>query len=95
MLFLANSEAKYFSLKGWTAKSVNSPSGKSPHELMPKHAWDLAAPGGEDNNWPESIRGDDVRLSDIEGRFTCQACGQRGADVRTNFHWEEEARTDA
>ena len=35
---------------------------------------------------------DDVRLSDIELRFTCQACGQRGADVRPNFHWEEEAR---
>jgi hypothetical protein len=30
-------------------------------------------------------------LSDIESRFTCQACGQRGADVRPNFHWENEA----
>ena len=37
--------------------------------------------------WP-----DDARLSDIEPRFTCQACGQRGADVRPNFHWEKEAR---
>ncbi len=37
--------------------------------------------------WP-----DDVRLSDIELRFTCQACGHRGAEVRPNFHWEEEAR---
>lgn len=37
--------------------------------------------------WP-----DDARLSDIEARFTCQACGRRGADVRPNFHWEEEAR---
>jgi hypothetical protein len=27
--------------------------------------------------WP-----DDVRLSDLEARFTCQACGHRGADVR-------------
>jgi hypothetical protein len=35
---------------------------------------------------------DDVRLSDIEPRFTCQACGHRGADVRPNFHWEKEAR---
>jgi hypothetical protein len=39
------------------------------------------------DTWP-----DDVRLSDIEPLFTCQACGQRGADVRPNFHWEEEAR---
>jgi hypothetical protein len=39
---------------------------------------------------------DDVRLSDIEPRFTCRACGQKGADVRPNFHWEEEpdARRD-
>ena len=35
---------------------------------------------------------DGVRLSDIEPRFTCQGCGQRGADVRSNFHWEAEAR---
>jgi hypothetical protein len=27
--------------------------------------------------WP-----DDVRLSDIEPRFVCTACGKRGADVR-------------
>jgi hypothetical protein len=39
------------------------------------------------DRWP-----DDVRLSDIEPLFTCQLCGQRGADVRPNFHWEEEAR---
>src|ERR1035438_8776257 len=38
------------------------------------------------DRWP-----DDVRLSDIEPRFTCQACGQRGADVRPNFGWVEEA----
>jgi hypothetical protein len=37
--------------------------------------------------WP-----DDVRLSDIEPLFTCQACGKKGADVRPNFHWEEETR---
>ena len=28
---------------------------------------------------------DDVRLSDIEGRFLCQKCDRRGADVRPNF----------
>ena len=39
------------------------------------------------DRWP-----DDVRLSDIEPRFTCQACGQKGADVRPNFNWEQEHR---
>jgi hypothetical protein len=39
------------------------------------------------DRWP-----DYVRLSDIEPRFTCQACGQRGADVRPNFDWEKGAR---
>lgn len=29
--------------------------------------------------------GDDVRLSDIEQQFVCQACGKRGADVRPHF----------
>ena len=29
--------------------------------------------------------GDDVRLSDLEPRFTCRACGRRGADVRPLF----------
>jgi hypothetical protein len=28
---------------------------------------------------------DDVRLSDLEPRFVCQACGHRGGDVRPNF----------
>jgi hypothetical protein len=32
------------------------------------------------DRWP-----DHVRLSDIEPRFTCQACGQRGADVRPDW----------
>ena len=32
--------------------------------------------------WPN-----DVRLSDIEARFTCAACGKRGADVRPDFNW--------
>jgi hypothetical protein len=35
--------------------------------------------------WP-----DDVRLSDIEPRFVCKACGKRGADVWPHF---EPART--
>ena len=30
---------------------------------------------------------DDVRLSDLEARFACKACGKRGADVRPNFNW--------
>jgi hypothetical protein len=29
---------------------------------------------------------DDVRLCDIEPKFTCQACGRKGAEVRPNFH---------
>jgi hypothetical protein len=39
------------------------------------------------DRWP-----DDVRLSDLEPLFVCQACGRRGADVRPNFDWEIEAR---
>jgi hypothetical protein len=34
------------------------------------------------DRWP-----DEVRLSDIEPRFVCQACGRRGADVRPDFNW--------
>ena len=33
--------------------------------------------------------GDEVRLSDLEPKFTCRACGRRGADVRPLF---EKAR---
>lgn len=29
---------------------------------------------------------DDVRLSDIEPRFTCQACGTKVADVRPDWN---------
>ena len=29
--------------------------------------------------------GDDVRLSDLEPKFTCQVCGHRGADIRPLF----------
>jgi len=35
--------------------------------------------------WP-----DDLRLSDIEDRFTCTACGKRGADVRPDFNWNRQ-----
>lgn len=28
---------------------------------------------------------DDVRLSDLEPKFSCSKCGQRGADVRPDF----------
>ena len=31
---------------------------------------------------------DDVRLSDVEPRFVCKACGKRGADVRPDFNWK-------
>ena len=34
------------------------------------------------HGWP-----DDVRLSDIEDRFVCTACGKRGADVRGDPNW--------
>jgi hypothetical protein len=36
------------------------------------------------DRWP-----DHVRLSDIEPLFTCQACGQRGADVRPDWQSAE------
>jgi bifunctional non-homologous end joining protein LigD len=34
--------------------------------------------------WP-----DDARLSDLEARFVCKACGNRGADVRPDFDWDK------
>jgi hypothetical protein len=37
-----------------------------------------------------SLWTDDVRLSDIEDRFTCTACGKRGADVRPDFNWNRK-----
>jgi hypothetical protein len=39
------------------------------------------------DRWP-----DDVRLSDLEPRVTCQACGRRGADVRPDFDWKGVAK---
>jgi hypothetical protein len=38
------------------------------------------------DQWP-----DDVRLSDLEPRFVCSACGKRGADVRPDFNWDRKA----
>jgi len=35
------------------------------------------------DQWP-----DEMRLSDIEPRFTCGASGKRGADVRPNLSWD-------
>jgi hypothetical protein len=34
--------------------------------------------------WP-----DDIRLSDLEPRFVCEACGKKGAEVRPDFGWEK------
>ena len=39
------------------------------------------------DRWPV-----DVRLSDLEPLFVCQACGTRPADLRPNFHWEKGQR---
>ena len=39
--------------------------------------------GGD--RWP-----DDMRLSDLEPRFVCSACGKRGADVRPDFNWNKQ-----
>jgi hypothetical protein len=41
------------------------------------------------DRWP-----DHVRLSDLEPLFTCQACGEKGADVRPDFNWDKK-RPDA
>lgn len=32
---------------------------------------------------------DDVRLSDLEPRFVCTACGKRGAEIRPDFNWNK------
>jgi hypothetical protein len=37
------------------------------------------------DRWP-----DDMRLSDLEPRFICTACGKRGADVRPDFSWNKK-----
>jgi hypothetical protein len=38
------------------------------------------------DHWP-----DDARLSDIEPGFNCAACGNRGADIRTDFNWNKQS----
>jgi hypothetical protein len=38
------------------------------------------------DRWP-----DELRLSDIEDRFVCTACGQRGADIRPDWQSAERA----
>jgi hypothetical protein len=38
------------------------------------------------DQWP-----DDLRLSDVEPRFVCQACGHRGADRAAGLQLEQEA----
>ena len=30
---------------------------------------------------------DEMRLSDLEPRFVCGACGNRGAELRPDFNW--------
>ena len=37
--------------------------------------------------WP-----DEIRLSDLEPRFVCTACGRRGADIRPGFYWDKLVR---
>jgi hypothetical protein len=34
------------------------------------------------DHWP-----DEVRLSDVEMRMVCTACGRRGPEVRPDFNW--------
>jgi hypothetical protein len=38
------------------------------------------------DRWP-----DDVRLSEIEPRFTCSVCGSKGAEVRPHFDWGKKS----
>jgi hypothetical protein len=39
------------------------------------------------DRWP-----DHIRLSDLEPLFTCQACSQRGADIRPDFNWAKQPK---
>jgi hypothetical protein len=32
---------------------------------------------------------DDLRLSDLEPRLVCSACGKRGADIPPDFNWNK------
>jgi hypothetical protein len=39
------------------------------------------------DQWP-----DHVRLSDLEERFVCKACGNKGADIWPDFNWNKAPR---
>lgn len=39
------------------------------------------------DRWPSHIR-----LSDLESRFVCKACGKRGADIRPDFDWDKQPK---
>ena len=39
------------------------------------------------DRWP-----DRVRLSALEPLFVCQACGQRGADIRPDWDWDTQPK---
>jgi hypothetical protein len=41
------------------------------------------------DRWP-----DDLRLSDLEPRLICSACGKRGADVRPNLKLQQAGGAD-
>lgn len=36
---------------------------------------------------------DDVRLSDLEDKFTCTVCGTKGADVRPDWDWDKKQQS--
>jgi hypothetical protein len=38
------------------------------------------------DHWP-----DGMRLSDLEARFVCSACGKCGADARPDFSWNKKS----
>jgi hypothetical protein len=35
---------------------------------------------------------DNIKLSDIEPKFVCEACGKHGADVSPDFDWQMHDR---
>ena len=39
------------------------------------------------DRWPDKLR-----LSDLEPRFVCGACGKRGANVRPDFNWNRTVK---
>jgi hypothetical protein len=51
--------------------------------------WPLEATGTyECARW-----GDNVRLSDIERKFGCEACGKHEADIQPDFDWDAAERS--